>query len=48
MTACHLCNIAMKLGRKLYWDPARENFLGDPEATALLSRPQRQPYRIEA
>ena len=48
VSACHLCNIAMLTGRKLRWDPARENFIGDREASALLSRKQRKPYVIEA
>lgn len=45
-TVCHLGNIARWTGRKLRWDPAKERFLGDEEANALLSRPQRAPYRI--
>jgi hypothetical protein len=44
---CHLTNIAMRLGRKLRWDPTREEFVGDNEANAMLSRPQREPYRID-
>ena len=40
-TACHLANISMRLGRKLTWDPHREEFVNDPEASAMLSRPQR-------
>ena len=47
MTSCHLCNIALLLKRKLRWDPAKEDFVGDAEASALLSRPQRAPYTIE-
>jgi predicted dehydrogenase len=47
LSACHLCNIAMRLQRTLYWDPAREDFVGDREASALLSRQQRKPYAIE-
>ena len=47
-SACQLGWIAMKLGRKLRWDPAKEAFLDDPEANALRSRPQRAPYGINA
>jgi len=36
--------MAMKLKRKLYWDPAAERFKNDDEANALRSRPQRSPY----
>ncbi len=45
---CHLANISMRLGRKLQWDPAAERFVGDEEANAMLSRPQRPPYSITA
>jgi hypothetical protein len=38
--------MAMKLKRKLIWDPAKERFTNDPEANAMLSRPQRDPYTI--
>jgi len=47
MTACHLCNIAILLKRKLNWDPDKEDFVGDAEASQLRSRPQRAPYQIE-
>ena len=48
MTVCHLANIAMKLGRKLRWDPDAEEFIGDDEASSMLSREQRAPYTIDA
>lgn len=44
LTSCHLCNIAMLLKRKLKWDPKKEDFVGDEQASALLARPQRAPY----
>ncbi len=47
-TACLLHHIAMKLPRRLQWDPARERFRNDDEANALLSRPQRTPYVLPA
>lgn len=43
-SVCLLTHIAMKTGRKLKWDPARELFLNDEEANRMLSRPQRFPY----
>ncbi len=43
-SACLLSQIAMKLPRKLYWNPKKEKFINDPEANAMLSRPQRGPY----
>ena len=43
-TACLLHHIAMKLPRRLRWDPDKERFIGDDQANAMLSRPQRAPY----
>src|SRR5690606_9705582 len=43
-SACLLAHTAMKLPRKLYWDPVRERFKNDDEANAMLRRPQRYPY----
>jgi predicted dehydrogenase len=43
-SACLLHHIAMKLPRRLRWDPDMERFAGDDEANAMLSRPQRAPY----
>ena len=47
--ACSTCLLhwtAMKTGRRLRWDPAAERFIGDDEANAMLSRPQRKGYAI--
>ncbi len=47
LTTCHLANIAIRLGgRKLNWDPAREEIIGDSEANAWLSRTQRAGFEI--
>ena len=43
-TVCLISDIAMKLPRKLYWDPTKERFVNDDEANSKLSRPQRYPY----
>lgn len=43
-TVCLVTHIAMKLGRKLNWDPDKEMFVNDSEANSMLSRPQRAPY----
>jgi len=48
VSSCHLCNIAMLLRRELRWDPDKEDFVGDEQASALVARPQRAPYTIEA
>jgi len=43
--SCILANIAMKLGRPLSYDPQRREVTGDAEATALLQRPYREPWK---
>jgi hypothetical protein len=45
-SACLIHHIAMKLKRKVYWDPIKEQFRNDTEANAMLSRAQRSPYII--
>jgi predicted dehydrogenase len=45
-SACLVSHTAMKIPRKLYWDPAQERFKGDDAANALLSRPMRAPWKI--
>ncbi len=42
----HLGLISMLVGRKIHWDVASEEILNDPEASALLSRPYRAPYKL--
>jgi predicted dehydrogenase len=43
-TACHLANISLRLGRKIRWDAAKEEIVGDTEAAAMLERPFRLPW----
>jgi hypothetical protein len=45
-SACLLHHIAMKLPRRLFWDPLKERFTNDDEANGMLARPQRSPYGI--
>ncbi len=45
-TICHLGNITMMLKRPLRWDPEKEEIVGDDTAQAMLSRPQRSPWRL--
>lgn len=45
-STCLIHHVVMKLGRKIYWDPAKERFKNDDEANAMLSRPQRHPYLL--
>jgi len=45
-TVCLLGDIAMRLGRKLKWDPGREQFVNDAEANRLVWKPMRSPWRL--
>ena len=45
-SACLLGDIAMRIGRKLKWDPQRERFIGDDDANRMLARPMRAPWRF--
>ncbi len=42
--ACHLANISFHVGRKIRWDPEKEEILGDREAASYLERPYRKPW----
>jgi len=46
MTTCHVVNICLALKRDLKWDPAKEEFVGDPEANRMRSRAMREPWRL--
>jgi hypothetical protein len=46
VTTCHLANIAMRIGRRLRWDPKTEKILDDPQANSYLARPQRAGFEI--
>jgi predicted dehydrogenase len=45
-SVCHLANIAMKLKRRLHWDPDEERFINDEQANRLLSKPVRAPWHL--
>lgn len=40
----HLGVLAVRLGRKLNWDPVKEKFVNDPEAQSYVARDMRAPY----
>ena len=42
----HLGLISMLVGRKIKWDVAKEKILGDSEASKLLTRPYREPWKL--
>ncbi len=48
VSACHLGNLSIRLGRKLTWDASKEEFVGDSEASGMLARKQREPYRLQS
>ena len=47
ISVAHLGNIALQLGRKLRWNPEKEEFLDDPTANSMRSREQREPWTIK-
>jgi myo-inositol 2-dehydrogenase/D-chiro-inositol 1-dehydrogenase len=46
VTTCHLANISVRTGRAIKWDPEAEMILGDDEAAAMQSRPQREGFEV--
>ena len=46
ISVCHLVNITRRVGRRLQWDPAKEQFVGDDEANRLVDRPRRKGYEL--
>jgi myo-inositol 2-dehydrogenase / D-chiro-inositol 1-dehydrogenase len=45
-SVAHLGNIALELGRKLRWDPAKEEFANDDQANCLRGRAMREPWQL--
>lgn len=45
-TIAHMGHIAMKLERKLNWDPEKEEFIDDEEANTMRSREERDPWKL--
>lgn len=45
-TICQQADIAIRLGRKIHWDPEREHFRDDEQANRMLARPMRAPWRL--
>jgi len=42
----HLCDVAVRTGRKITWDPKQEEIVGDPEAAKRLHRDMRAPWTL--
>jgi hypothetical protein len=45
-TLLHLANIAIRVGRKLRYDPVREQIVGDEEANRFVDIPMRAPWHL--
>ncbi|MBN2270967.1 MAG: Gfo/Idh/MocA family oxidoreductase [Sedimentisphaerales bacterium] len=45
-TVAHIGNISMLLGRKLRWNPEKEEFANDEQANRMLSRAMRGPWHL--
>lgn len=46
VTTCHAGSICLRLGRKLRWDPEKEQFLNDDTANRMLARTMRSPWTL--
>jgi predicted dehydrogenase len=42
-----MADIAVRLKRKLHWDPIKEEFINDEQANRRLAKPARGPWRLE-
>lgn len=45
-TILHLANIAIRMGRKIKYDPVKEQIVGDDEANRLVNQPMRPPWHL--
>ena len=45
-TMYHLANVAFRTGRRLRFDPDKEEFINDDEANRLVYQPMRAPWRL--
>ena len=47
-SACimHLANISIRVGRKIKYDPIKEEIIGDEEANLLVHQPMRAPWHL--
>jgi len=46
VTVLHLANISLRVGRKLRWDPVKEQIVGDEQANRLVNIPMRRPWHL--
>jgi len=45
-TLLHLANIAIRTGRKIHFDPVKEEVIGDEQANRLVNQPMRAPWHL--
>jgi myo-inositol 2-dehydrogenase/D-chiro-inositol 1-dehydrogenase len=45
-TVLHLSNLAIRTGRKIRFDPVKEEVIGDAEANRLVNQPMRAPWHL--
>lgn len=45
-TLLHLANIAIRVGRKIQYDPVKEEIIGDEQANRLVNQPMRAPWHL--
>jgi glucose-fructose oxidoreductase len=45
-TLGNVCDIALRLGREVTWDPVAGRFIGDDDANAMRARPLRSPWAM--
>ena len=43
----HLMNLSWQVGRSVRWDGDKEQVIGDDEANALVTKPYRDPWKLE-
>ncbi len=46
ITIAHLANIAIRVGRKIKYDPVKEEIVGDEAANRLAYQPMREPWHV--
>ncbi len=46
VAALHLANIAIRMGRRIRYDPVKEQIVGDDEANRLVNQPMRAPWHL--
>ncbi|MEE2639909.1 MAG: Gfo/Idh/MocA family oxidoreductase [Planctomycetota bacterium] len=47
LSTCHLAGIAARLGRKIRWNPIREEVIGDAQAQSFVAREKRKGFEIQ-